>query len=112
MATRERYPFQAIDDTLTINIPREWTGSLTALLNGTPDGVLPVGFTAAMEVSADEVIWEAATFTKPDQTTTASLLQGGPSGSFDSRAYIKARLRCTAAGSGTCGARLEFRRGR
>lgn len=111
MATNERYPLSAVDDTLTVNIPRESQGVVTAMLSSNLNGAAaPVGFTAALEFTLDDTTWEAITFTKADQTTATSLTQD-MTGSADIRAYLRARIRVTARTSGLCGARLEFRRG-
>lgn len=99
----ERSPMSAVNDTISIRLPREEAVRVTAVLSG---GNAPVGTTAVVELSADDgQTWETATLKKPDQTTTA-VLNNGQSGWIEAPGYTDARIRLTAVTSGTQGGRI------
>lgn len=103
----ERSQFQAIGDTATIVLPKDFNGTVTGIL--TPGTA--VGGVVVLELSEDDgTTWEIASLNRPDRTIVASLNQG-QSGWCEAPSYTMARLRLTALTSGIGQARITARPG-
>jgi hypothetical protein len=98
----------AIGDFFTLKLPRDFNGTVSAIMSG---GAVPVGFVGKVRLSYDDgVTFEDTNLTRPDRSAVATINQG-QSGWCEAPGATHARLEVTARTSGTSGFRLEWRKG-
>jgi hypothetical protein len=98
----------AVGDFYTLKLPRDFNGTVSAIMSG---GAAPVGFVGKVRLSYDDgATFEDATLTRPDKSSVATVAQS-QAGWCEAPGATHARLEVTARGSGTSAFRLEWRKG-